>query len=48
MNLRRLGAIVLKELRQLRRDKLTFVMIAGVPLLELVLREPEYRHAMMA
>ncbi|MDD0844090.1 ABC transporter permease [Pseudomonas sp. Gutcm_11s] len=37
MNLRRLGAIVLKELRQLRRDKLTFVMIAGVPLLELVL-----------
>lgn len=37
MNLRRLGAIVLKELRQLRRDKLTFVMIAGVPLLQLVL-----------
>ncbi|WP_043309603.1 ABC transporter permease [Pseudomonas sp. ML96] len=37
MNLRRMGAIVLKELRQLRRDKLTFVMIAGVPLLELVL-----------
>ena len=37
MNLRRLWAIVLKELRQLRRDKLTFVMIAGVPLLELVL-----------
>ena len=29
MNLRRLGAIVLKELRQLRRDKLTFAMIAG-------------------
>ncbi|HSC84172.1 MAG TPA: ABC transporter permease [Pseudomonas sp.] len=37
MNLRRLGAIVLKELRQLRRDKLTFIMIAGVPLLQLVL-----------
>jgi len=37
MNLRRLGAIVLKELRQLRRDKLTFAMIAGIPLLELVL-----------
>lgn len=37
MNLRRMGAIVLKELRQLRRDKLTFVMIAGVPLLQLVL-----------
>ncbi|WJN58241.1 MULTISPECIES: ABC transporter permease [unclassified Pseudomonas] len=37
MNLRRMGAVVLKELRQLRRDKLTFVMIAGVPLLQLVL-----------
>ncbi len=37
MNLRRLVAIVIKELRQLRRDKLTFVMIAGVPLLQLVL-----------
>lgn len=37
MNLRRLSAIVLKELRQLRRDKLTFAMIAGIPLLELVL-----------
>ena len=37
MNLRRMGAIVLKELRQLRRDKLTFAMIAGIPLLELVL-----------
>lgn len=37
MNLRRLLAIVIKELRQLRRDKLTFVMIAGVPLLQLVL-----------
>ena len=37
ISLRRMGAIVLKELRQLRRDKLTFVMIAGVPLLQLVL-----------
>ncbi|MEN2507943.1 ABC transporter permease [Stutzerimonas stutzeri] len=37
MNLRRLGAIVLKELRQLRRDRLTFAMIAGIPLLQLVL-----------
>lgn len=37
ISLRRMGAIILKELRQLRRDKLTFVMIAGVPLLELVL-----------
>ena len=37
MNLRRLGAIVLKELRQLRRDRLTFAMIAGIPLVQLVL-----------
>lgn len=37
MNLRRLSAIVVKELRQLRRDKLTFAMIAGIPLLQLVL-----------
>ena len=37
MNLRRMAAIVIKELRQLRRDKLTFVMIAGVPILQLVL-----------
>lgn len=32
-----MAAIVIKELRQLRRDKLTFVMIAGVPILQLVL-----------
>lgn len=37
MNLRRLSAIVIKELRQLSRDKLTFAMIAGIPLLQLVL-----------
>lgn len=37
MNLRRLGAIVLKELRQLRRDRLTFAMIVGIPILQLVL-----------
>ncbi len=37
MNLRRLGAIVLKELRQLRRDKLTFGMIVGIPVMELVM-----------
>ncbi len=37
MNLRRLGAIVLKELRQLRRDKLTFGMIVGIPIMELVM-----------
>ncbi|TWC28967.1 ABC-2 type transport system permease protein [Pseudomonas sp. SJZ079] len=37
MNLRRLGSIVLKELRQLRRDRLTFAMIIGIPTLQLVL-----------
>lgn len=37
MNLRRLGSIVLKELRQLRRDRLTFAMIVGIPVMELVL-----------
>lgn len=37
MSLRRLGAIVQKELRQLRRDRLTFAMIVGIPVLQLVL-----------
>ena len=37
MNLRRLGAIVVKALRQLRRDRLTFAMIIGIPTLQLVL-----------
>ncbi|MGK2899047.1 MAG: ABC transporter permease [Burkholderiaceae bacterium] len=37
MNLRRLGSIILKELRQLRRDRLTFAMIVGIPVMELVL-----------
>ena len=37
MNLRRLGAIVLKELRQLRRDRLTFAMIVGIPTMQLLL-----------
>ena len=37
MNLRRLCAIILKELRQLGRDRLTFAMIAGIPLLQLVM-----------
>ncbi len=37
MNLRRLGSIVLKELRQLRRDRLTFAMIVGIPIMQLVL-----------
>ena len=37
MNWRRLGSIVLKELRQLRRDRVTFAMIVGIPVLQLVL-----------
>ncbi|GGY07451.1 transport permease protein [Litchfieldella qijiaojingensis] len=37
MKLRRMLAIVLKELRQLRRDRLTFAMIVGIPVMQLVL-----------
>ena len=37
MNLRRLFAIVLKELRQLRRDRVTLAMIVGIPVMQLVL-----------
>lgn len=37
MNLRRLFAIVVKELRQLRRDRLTFAMIVGIPTMQLLL-----------
>jgi ABC-2 type transport system permease protein len=37
MNLRRLLSIVLKELRQLRRDRLTFAMIVGIPTMQLLL-----------
>lgn len=37
MNLRRLGSIIVKELRQLRRDRLTFAMIIGIPTMQLVL-----------
>jgi ABC-2 type transport system permease protein len=37
MSLGRLFAIVLKELRQLRRDRLTFAMIIGIPTMQLVL-----------
>jgi len=35
--LRRVGAIARKEIRQLRRDRLTFGMIAGIPVLQLLL-----------
>ncbi len=37
MSWRRLLSIVLKELRQLRRDRLTFAMIVGIPIMQLVL-----------
>ncbi len=37
MNLTRLLAIVIKELRQLRRDRLTFGMILGIPTIQLLL-----------
>jgi ABC-2 type transport system permease protein len=37
VSIRRLGSIVLKELRQLRRDRLTFAMIVGIPSMQLVL-----------
>jgi ABC-2 type transport system permease protein len=37
MSLRRLFSIVVKEMRQLRRDKLTFAMIIGIPTMQLLL-----------
>ncbi|MFC3717056.1 ABC transporter permease [Luteimonas soli] len=37
MNLRRMLAIVVKELRQLRRDRITLAMILGIPVMQLVL-----------
>ena len=37
MKARRLMAIVVKELRQLRRDRITLAMIVGIPVLQLVL-----------
>ena len=37
MSLRRLGSIVVKELRQLRRDRLAFAMIIGIPTMQLIL-----------
>jgi ABC-2 type transport system permease protein len=37
MNLRRLWAVVLKELRQMRRDRITLAMIVAVPVMQLVL-----------
>ncbi|OGT59713.1 MAG: ABC transporter [Gammaproteobacteria bacterium RIFCSPHIGHO2_12_FULL_63_22] len=37
MNITRLLAIIVKELRQLRRDRLTFGMILGIPTMQLLL-----------
>ncbi len=37
MNLQRLGAIARKEIRQLRRDRMTLGMIVGIPILQLIL-----------
>ncbi|MDR2011504.1 MAG: ABC transporter permease [Rhodanobacter sp.] len=37
MNLRRLWAVVLKELRQMRRDRVTLAMIVGIPVMQLIL-----------
>lgn len=37
MSLRRLCAIMLKELRQLRRDRITLAMIIGIPVMQLLL-----------
>ena len=33
----RLGALLAKELIQMRRDRITFAMMLGVPLLQLIL-----------
>ena len=37
MSWRRLWAIVVKELRQMRRDRITLAMILGIPVIQLVL-----------
>ncbi|QNK00770.1 ABC transporter permease [Dyella telluris] len=37
MNFRRLWAIIMKELRQLRRDRVTLAMIMGMPIMQLLL-----------
>ncbi len=36
-SLRRFGAVVAKEFIQMRRDRLTFGMMVGIPLIQLVL-----------
>lgn len=37
MNLRRLLAVMVKELRQMRRDRITLAMIVGIPVMQLLL-----------
>ena len=37
MSVRRLFAIMIKELRQMRRDRITLAMIVGIPVMQLVL-----------
>ncbi|MFV0359718.1 ABC transporter permease [Tropicimonas sp.] len=37
LSFRRLGALLVKEITQMRRDRLTFAMMLGVPLIQLVL-----------
>ncbi|MBB3059693.1 ABC transporter permease [Microbulbifer rhizosphaerae] len=37
MNSRRLLAVVVKEVRQLRRDRITLAMIIGIPIMQLIL-----------
>ena len=37
LNWTRLMAVVKKELIQIRRDRLTFAMLVGIPLLQLIL-----------
>ncbi|WP_160152599.1 ABC transporter permease [Microbulbifer sp. ALW1] len=37
MNLRRLFAVLVKEFRQMRRDRMTLAMIIGIPVMQLVL-----------
>ena len=37
MNLRRLMAVMVKELRQMRRDRITLAMIIGIPVMQLLL-----------
>lgn len=37
MNWSRFLAILIKEFRQIRRDRLTFAMIVGVPIIQLIL-----------